>query len=218
MPRARLTVHPPDDAWLPAVSRAHPTATFRVHSALPDRETGGGVVLLEVEGSDDLPAVVADLDAAPELVDLTVLSRAPDRVVVGFETTEGGLLAIAQEAGVPPSFPFTVTDGEVHWEFLADAERLAALAEQLEDVGVDYTVDGVGQPSADDGVLTPTQRRLVRAAVEHGYYDAPRGCELRDLAAEFDLAVSTCSETLRRAEGEILRRYIDSGSPYGGVT
>ncbi|WP_255198397.1 helix-turn-helix domain-containing protein [Halorarius litoreus] len=216
MPRVRLTVSLPDDAWLGAVSRTYPTARFRVPSAVPGAESGG-VGLLEVDAGSVLPDVVADVDAAAAVTELVVLGRDADRALLQFETTDATLLDIVRDAGVPLSFPFEVDDGAVHWEFRADQHRLAALADGLDAAGLSYTVDAVEQSTASPDVLTPAQRRLVRAAVDRGYYETPRGCELRDLATEFDMAVSTCSETLRRAEGAVLARYVERGQPEGSA-
>lgn len=40
----------------------------------------------------------------------------------------------------------------------------------------------------------------MNAVIERGYYDTPRRCTLTELADELDLAKSTCSERLHRAE------------------
>jgi predicted DNA binding protein len=51
-------------------------------------------------------------------------------------------------------------------------------------------------------------RYLLRTAVERGYYDTPRRCTLTELAEALDMAKSTCSETLHRAEGKITKQFL----------
>lgn len=67
----------------------------------------------------------------------------------------------------------------------------------------------VRQRIEPEQLLTERQLTLVRAAVEHGYYDTPRRCSLTGLPAEIDLAKWTCSETLHRAEGRIIKQFLD---------
>jgi len=57
-------------------------------------------------------------------------------------------------------------------------------------------------------LLTDRQRELLLAAVDAGYYDTPRECSLTDLATELDMAKSTVSETLHRAEGTIIEEFV----------
>ncbi|WP_255151788.1 helix-turn-helix domain-containing protein [Halorarius halobius] len=210
MPQARLTVRLPDDAWIGRVSRAYPDARFRVLSALLEADDAG-VVVFEVDAGADLSAVVSAVRDAAAVSDLSVLGRSSGRAVMQVETTTPGLLRVARDAGAPVVLPFEVDDGFVRWTLRSDADNLAALAERLEATGFEFEVASVGPVDDPDDGLTPRQRRVARLAVERGYYDSPRGCDLRDLAAELDVAVSTCSETLRRAEGEILRRYLSTG-------
>ncbi|WP_241881432.1 helix-turn-helix domain-containing protein [Halorubrum sp. Ib24] len=92
-----------------------------------------------------------------------------------------------------------------------DRERLSAFGRRLAAAGATVESTGDDEPTP---VLTETQRDLVRAAVEAGYYDTPRECTLTELAADRDIAKSTCSETLHRAEGQVLRRFVEKGPPF----
>ncbi|RQH03355.1 helix-turn-helix domain-containing protein [Natrarchaeobius oligotrophus] len=59
------------------------------------------------------------------------------------------------------------------------------------------------------GALTDRQREAVRAALELGYYDVPRGAALADVASALECAESSASMLLRRAERELMRRVVD---------
>ncbi|XVH33260.1 helix-turn-helix domain-containing protein (plasmid) [Haloferacaceae archaeon DSL9] len=56
--------------------------------------------------------------------------------------------------------------------------------------------------------LTPEQDAAVRAAVEHGYYQTPRGIETYELAEKLDIPGSTLSYRLRRAEAQLAEFYV----------
>src|SRR5699024_1561113 len=81
---------------------------------------------------------------------------------------------------------------------------------QFEQFGIPFTVNEIHRRIEPTQLLTDTQLELVRAAIEQGYYDTPRRCSLTDLAAESDLAKSTCSETLHRAEEKIIKQFVEN--------
>ncbi|MFB6135451.1 MAG: helix-turn-helix domain-containing protein [Halobacteriaceae archaeon] len=206
MPRARLTLTIPDGVWIGDVSRSHPDATFRVLAALADDDVGVGLV--EVT-APDLAGALADLRAADEVAEVTPLQHRDDEALVQFETTMPLLLFPMQGSGTPLEMPFTIEDGEAEWEVTAPRERLAALGDQLREFDIPFDVAFVRQELSEEPLLTESQLRLVRAATERGYYDTPRTCSLTDLADDLDMAKSTVSETLHRAEGRIVRQFLE---------
>ncbi|WP_152663379.1 helix-turn-helix domain-containing protein, partial [Halorubrum saccharovorum] len=116
-------------------------------------------------------------------------------------------VAAAREVGLPIEEPIAVTDGRATVDVVGERSRLTAFSRRLTGEGV--TVGIEGSDAGREPVLTDAQRGLVLAAVATGYYDTPRECTLTELAESRDLAKSTCSETLHRAEGRVLRRFVD---------
>lgn len=57
--------------------------------------------------------------------------------------------------------------------------------------------------------LTRRQQDVLSAAVALGYYEVPHQVSLRELAAEMGVSLGAVSELLRRAESQIVRRYVD---------
>jgi hypothetical protein len=205
MSHARLTVTLPEVVWIGAVSRAYPDVTFEVLAALPADEHGVGLV--ELSGADVLPAVSA-MEDHEAVTSVSVVGTTPDEAVIQFETTEPLLLFSARESGVPLQPPITIRDGKATLELTTSRDRLAAMADQLEAMGMEYHVEWIKESVDPERVLTARQRELVLEAVEAGYYDSPRGCSLTDLADDLGLAASTLSETLHRAEGKIVREFV----------
>ncbi|WP_435195725.1 helix-turn-helix domain-containing protein [Natronomonas sp. EA1] len=194
-----------DDAWLGEPSRAHPDARFRVRSAFPGEP---GVALLDVDAGERLPTAVDALSDQPAVAALSVLGRDGDRAVCQV-TASLPVFDSLREAGVPVAFPVTVRNGTMRLSLRGDAARFAALADRLDDAGLAYTVEAVEPLDALDTRLTPQQRRALRLAVDRGFYAVPREYELRELADELGVAPSTASETLRRATGTALERYLE---------
>lgn len=210
MPQAVLTLTLPEEVWLGRLTRSHPAVRFRVLSAFAGDSAGVALVELVGPGFEDVLAAMATVDA---LTDLDVLQRGDDRALLQFETTLPLLLRPVQDSGTPLALPFEIADGEAVWELTASRDRLSALGEQLDAFGIQYEVDRVREEVDPGRVLTDRQRDLVRAAIEHGYYDTPRTCSLTELADELGLAVSTSSEILHRAEGRVMKRFVAPGDP-----
>jgi len=208
MVHAEFTVEIPESVWVGALSRAHPGTRFRVLSAFTGEDSGYG--LLEVSAdSDTLDAVLDAMRASAAVRSVETVRRSADRAVVQFETTELPLLLTVQRAQVPLEFPVDLVDGRVTMELTAPRDRVSALADQFEALGIPYTLEHIYREVDGDGLLTDHQRDLLGAAIEYGYYDTPREITLTDLADAVDAAPSTVSETLHRVEGAVLKQYAD---------
>jgi predicted DNA binding protein len=112
--------------------------------------------------------------------------------------------------------PFSIADGRAEWSITAPHQRLSDLGTQLDEFGIEFTVEEVQESVEVEQLLTDRQFRLVTTAVDRGYYDTPRGCTLTELADALDLAKSTCSETLHRAEGRIVKEFVGNAGGNGG--
>ena len=128
---------------------------------------------------------------------------------------EGGVEDVLAAHGCLLVPPLTYADGEKHVRVLALDP--AALTEVYHDLRERYDVTvadkrevsapapdapGVAEPS-----LTARQAAVLRAAVDDGYYEVPRGTTTGELAERFGLARSTLEEHLRRAEGKVTQAF-----------
>lgn len=206
MPRAVLTVHIPDRVWMGRLTRRHPDAEFRILTAFPDGDHGTAMAEVTAE---DLEEVLRDMSECEEVVDFELLGHPGPEALVQFETSEPLLLVPVRESGALLDLPFEVQDGRASWEVTATHDRLSTLGDQLSALEITFEVESVTQQTEVSQLLTDRQSALVETAVESGYYDTPRDCTLTDLAEEVGVAKSTASETLHRAEGEIIKQFVD---------
>ena len=65
--------------------------------------------------------------------------------------------------------------------------------------------------------LPSKQAAALWAAVEHGYYETPRAVDAAELADRLDVARSTLTYRLRRAEAYLAERYVERNDPIDGV-
>lgn len=205
MARAKLTVIIPEEVWIGELSRRYPEARFRVLSAFPEDESGFG--LLEIS-SRDIEAILDEIQGAESVIRFDLVHRHEEEAIIQFETTAPLLLFPLRRAGVPLSMPFDIRDGEVDWELTSSHERLSELGNQLDALGIKFRVEYFRQEIEPQQLLTDQQQELLLAAIQSGYYDTPRGCSLTELAEQLDLAKSSVSETLHRAEERIIKEFI----------
>jgi predicted DNA binding protein len=87
-------------------------------------------------------------------------------------------------------------------------EALAGLPERI-----DTTVLRIGEydwrQHLFDPELTDRQFDALAAAVESGYYDAPREATVEEVAARIDASASTASEHLRKAESAVMTAFME---------
>jgi len=204
MTRLTLRLDFPSGSWLGDVSRARPDATLRTTETVAAVE--GDVTALTVTGTDRAETVVGAARPRPRGSDRHRRSdrsrdEGPSR------RTRAAATSRAREVGIPIEDPVAVTDGRATLDIVDDRSRLTAFGRRLTAEGV--TVGIEASDADEEPILTDAQRDLVLAAVAAGYYDTPRECTLTDLAKARGLAKSTCSsETLHRAEGRVLRRFV----------
>jgi len=206
MPYAELAITVPEDVWISELSRQYSGARFRVLAATANTATG--VARIEIIG-ENAGAACAEMDSYETVTNLTVFEREPGRRRLQVETTVPVLLNAIQTAGIPLDLPVEIRAGELELELTVPQETLSTLDETLTRFGISYSVECIRQETESESLLTERQQWLLREAVDRGYYDTPRRITLVELAEEVDIAKSTCSEILHRAEGNVLKRFLD---------
>lgn len=206
MPRAKLSIRMPEMAWIARLSRRHPEARFRVLAAISVDEGGAGLLQITAEDPGRIAAEVGEFDT---VTSVDRLETSDDVAIVEFRTGTPMLLLSAREAGLPLRPPVDIQAGVASVWVTGSAERLSAFAERLEQYGMALEVEKVTSDVDPSSLLTDRQREVVEAAIELGYYDTPRRCSMGELANALGVAQSTCSETLHRAEGAIVRAFVE---------
>ncbi len=209
MAQATLAITMPEQVWIQQVSSAHPESTFRVLAAVPDSDSG--FALVEIAGPD-VANVVEAMAEHEQITELSTIQRGEDEVTVHFETTDPLLLFSSRESGMPIELPVEIQNGMATIEVTGTRQRLANLASQLERFGIQYRIETVREDPNERQLLSERQLEVVVAAVDEGYYDTPRRCSLTELADHLDIAKSTCSETLHRAEEAVIKRFVENVS------
>lgn len=205
MINARFRMELPPDLWVAEVSREHPATTFRLLTGVPvDERT---VELGEVTDGpvEDVGEAIRDHH---DVVAYDQLHVGDERALARYEATDQRLFAFLQRSSVPPTFPVVVRDGAMEFDVTATREQFEGVADGLEASGFNYELLSVTGGADPTDLLTARQRECLDAALREGYYEVPRQCTLADLAATLGVDKSTASETLRRGEARVLKRFL----------
>ena len=204
MPRAQLTLTIPAEIWIGRVSREFPETIFRVQSVRS--ADGGGVAIVEFVGPS-AEQVCSQLETVEEVREIERFDVQPERALVQIEVAFPLLLLPIESSGTPLQMPFEIQNGIAEWDVMTTQDRLSELAEQLDTFGIDYSLEGIDYEIGFERILTERQAEILTAALEAGYYDSPRTCTLTELAEDLEMAPSTCSEILHRAEERVIKRF-----------
>ncbi|MDR5656444.1 MAG: helix-turn-helix domain-containing protein [Halobacteriota archaeon] len=216
MPVVELTITMPPDSWVAEVTGNAPETTLRVLTVLID--DGVGHAVLEAETTDP-GSILACLQAQDSLTAVDLLSVDERRGVFQIETAETAILEPFLAAGVPLETPIHIQDGVATWQFTTSQGRLSALSTHLQESGLSYRVDRIGDAEPTDLAsgpgLTDRQRTVFAAAYGAGYFEIPREATIGAVAEQTDVSKSTASEILRRAVRNIVEWYAPDSSADG---
>lgn len=209
MARARIRVTLPDGRWKADVTREFPDALFRLPSITTSEESAVEVVV--VYGSV-VETCLSALDEHPAVADSIVLHRGKKKGIVQIQTRNPLLLTASSQSNTPLMYPLEINRGDVIADVISQYENISNLGTRLEASDAQFEVVYIQRDHEMCRVLTERQREVLRAAVEHGYYETPRRCSLTELADKIGIAKSTCSGMLQRIEKVLVEDFLSDRS------
>lgn len=105
-----------------------------------------------------------------------------------------------------------LTDHGFELSLIGSQEAIAAVVREYESLGMNPDLRQLGPYEPRDrplDALTDRQLEVLRTAYAMGYYEVPRTVSTADVAEELGIDASTVSEHLRRAERNVLVRYLN---------
>ena len=207
--------------------------TETVHESFPDvaatiiysyRLTGTSITMIEATNvPEDRVAELVEWLATHEVMTTAQLVSYHDTRETAFISLEGDyrtdtepVLNVLLRNNCFPTIPATVSNGREHWSVLASTHaEVSQTHEELRAIG-SVEVDALRQPNLGrllTGLteikqavqdLSPRQMEVLSRAIDEGYYESPRGCNIEELAEMDSANTSTVGEHLRRSEAKIL--------------
>lgn len=197
--------------WVADLVSKHP-ATVRILSCKPLERGEGIQQLVELSSETGLEELLRSIRSSPNVLDAYVVKTKKGRML-GTVLTKNSMIcraAMGSDTFCRTCF-FNQTshdDGTVEWTLaLSGKNSLKQLLERLADENIRVEIRRLSR-IIDKRQLTPRQERVVRMAMDMGYFDFPRRTGLQKLAKTLKVSPASLSETLRSAERKILRDYI----------
>lgn len=207
MTNAEIVIQLPEGTWVKDVSEKYPEATFHILSVVSDEESGVGTLKLKGESVSEMVEGIKESNTV-ESSELLYKDEDIGEAILQFETEAPLLHLAATESNVPINMPIKINDCEVVMELTAPHSCISDFVGKLDEYNLEFEVNHVKEIETEN-VLTEKQRRLIETGIEKGYYGTPRECSLTKLADEMDMAKSTCSDMLHRAESKIVKEFMN---------
>lgn len=204
---ARFRVQLPEDAWVTAVSREFPNATFRL---LAGFGTDDGAMQLGEVRSTEPEAVGEAIESHPSVGSYQRLHATPERSLARYETMEGGFYEFLDRTSLVPDYPVVVRNGWFEVDVTETRARIDAFRAGLESSSRSFQLLSLVEPVDGSGLLTDRQREVLERALQAGYFEVPRNCTLADVADSVGVDKSTASGVLRRAQARLVKRHLST--------
>ena len=182
-------------------------------------ENGEELMLFWVE-SDDFEAFEAALYDDPTVTAPRRLTEFSDRRLyqveqVGEGRARSAYPAMVEAGGIIQRATVTHEGWDVQALF-PDNDALTHFHEACREDDLDFTLRRKYEESddhheADSYGLTEKQRKMLRHAVDEGYYEVPRATDLDTLSEDLGISHQAASERLRRAVDLLVRHTITTG-------
>ena len=210
MAHARIRVELPTGQWKADATRKFPNAAVRLrNSVVADENATEVVVLSDTLRIDYLRAIRSH----PTIIASSIVHRSEQEIILQVETSLSPVLTAANHAATPLSYPIELSDGQALIDILGTHGRIERFGRQLTKADLTFEILSLRRNREREHVLTQRQKEFVHAAVDLGYYETPRQCSLTEVATEMDVAKSTCSSILHRAEQAIVECFLSHDSP-----
>jgi predicted DNA binding protein len=105
------------------------------------------------------------------------------------------------------TYAAALRSGKLEWHLVVGKESsLLKLIDFLETKGCSVDLKSKTYLNKKN-ILTSKQEKIIKIAFDKGYYDYPKGINLRELSKILNVSFSTLNEILRRGEKKIIRDY-----------
>ncbi len=103
----------------------------------------------------------------------------------------------------------TEDDCQMNYKVYISGDGLPIFLQKLHKEGVVYEIVDLSPLTSNKGI-TARQQKVLKSALELGYYDFPKRINTEQLANTLGIKSGTVSEILRRAEKNVIKRYFEA--------
>lgn len=194
------------ESWVGKITAQLPL-TVQILDTIPFGSEGvQDLAEIKLNGTD--PGLLEKLISETDGVDFVKASQVDqDKVIIIVGTKGCGGCRSILESGCFLISATSDDQGWVEWKIIMNEKlQLQKLVEALKAKEIESSLIMI-QPIDDKDSLTPRQEKIIKTALERGYYDFPKRIGIRELARIFSISTASVSETLRRGQKKIIEHY-----------
>lgn len=194
--------------WACNISRNFPNSNFKVIDIHPVKE-GNSRGILDIKNINDLNQIISFLNTQKDIKKADILINDDDSKLISFYFTHGPLGDILIKTNVHIRPPLILENNFIIINLIGNEENITEFlkkAEQAENVDIKL-IKKSNLKYLQKTKLTELQERIIKIAIELGFYDVPRKITIKELSKRLKLAPSTLAEHLRKAEERIIKDY-----------
>jgi predicted DNA binding protein len=105
----------------------------------------------------------------------------------------------------------TEDDCQMNYKVYISSDGLPIFLQRLHKEGVVYKIEDLSPLTSSRGI-TPRQQKVLKSALELGYYDFPKRISTEHLANTLGIKSGTVAEILRRAEKNVIKHYFEAAA------
>lgn len=194
--------------WIGKLKKSFPVGVTLLDTIplQPDEQSVQDLVDLELNDQD--PSEIEEHVRSLPGVDFVSISNNEGtkvKMIVGTKSCLGCRALASAEAFLLSAK--VLDDGWVEWKVVHEERSyLESLIKRLEKAGMETRNVSVSKYK-DLNKLTKDEERVLRAALEMGYYNFPKSVGVRDLARKLGVSTAFISYTLRSAQKRTIEHY-----------
>jgi predicted DNA binding protein len=202
----------PSESWIHTLCQKD-LATVKILSMKLQSPNDSGVTHFVDIVSDkvDAEALIQELRKSPDVIESDVASVGTNRIVGAVTSNDCRVCSLIMDAKTGYFIGPAVSnhDAQMSYKLFMSGDAIPRFLQTLHLKGIDYKISDISKLSPKRA-LTSKQEKVLKSALELGYYDYPKRISTEELGEIIGSAPSTVSEILRRAERRIISGYFDN--------
>lgn len=202
----------PPEGWIGNLCKDD-SATVKVLSMKIQSPESGNVTHFVDIVSDQVSAevLINELSRSPDVIESDVARVGSNRLVGAVTSKECKVCPIIMDSKTGYFIGPAVSnhDGQMSYTLFMSGDAIPRFLQALHSNDIEYKISEISKMSPKRA-LTAKQERVLKSALELGYYDFPKRVTTEELARVLSAAPSTVTEILRRAERRIISGYFDN--------
>jgi predicted DNA binding protein len=202
----------PPETWIDSLCH-NDLATVKILSMKVEAPGRKGVTHFVDIVSDKVNAedLIKELRKSPDVIESDVASVGSNRVVGAVTSRQCKVCSIIMDSKTGYFIGPAVSDhdAQMSYKLFMSGDSIPKFLQTLHSNGIEYKISEIAKMSPKRA-LTSKQEKILKSALELGYYDYPKRISTEELSKVVGSAPSTITEILRRAERRIISGYFES--------